>query len=106
MLLLIGAALIGATWCALLGLILASRLTAGRWLANAVVTERITVSLIAGFALGLDCVELHSAPSSAGATSKHEVVLLLATLGGFALMWTWFRLCEAARPDQRRRPGG
>jgi hypothetical protein len=106
MLLMIGTGLIGATWCVLLGLILASRLTSGLWLADAAVTERITVSLIAGLASGLVCVELHPSSAPAGATSTIEVVLLLATLGGFALMWAWFRLCAGAGSDRQRRPGG
>ena len=106
MLLLIGAGLIGATWCALLGLILASRLTAGQWLANAVVTERISVSLIAGFAIGLICVELHPSSAPPGAVSTLEIVLFLAALGGFALLWTWFRLCEGARSEPPGRHRG
>jgi hypothetical protein len=91
MLLMIGAGVIGVTWCFLLGLILASRFTTGRWLTDAAVAERITVSLIAGFAVGLICVELHPASSAAAASGTLEIALLLATLGGFALMWSWFK---------------
>jgi hypothetical protein len=104
MLLMIGAGLIGVTWCFLLGLILASRFTTGRWLTDAAVAERITVFLIAGFAVGLICVELHPASSAAAASGTLEIALLLATLGGFALMWSWFRLCEGPRSDPRHRP--
>lgn len=104
MLMVIGTGLIGVTLCVLLALIVTSRLTAGRWLADAGVTERITLSLIAGFAIGLVLVEVHLTGSPTDAPSTLEVVLLLATLGGFALLWTWFRLCEAARSDRPRSP--
>ncbi len=102
MLMVIGTGLIGVALCVLLALIVATWHNGGRWLADAVVTERITVSLIAAFAVGLVLVEMHLSGSPADSPSTLEVVLLLATLGGFALMWSWFRLCEAARSDQQR----
>jgi len=104
MLTVIGTGLIGVTLCVLLALIVTSRLTAGRWLADPGVTERITVLLIAGFAIGLVLVEVHLSGSPTDAPGTLEVVLLLATLGGFALLWTWFRLCAAARSDEPRQP--
>ena len=104
MLLAIGAGSIGVTLGVLLALIVASQLTAGRWPADAVVAERITLSLIAGFAVGLVCVELDRAGPPADAPSRLETVLLLATLGGFGLLWSWFRLCVAARSDEPRPP--
>lgn len=105
MLLVIGAGLIGAAWFVLLGLIVASRLTAGRRLADGVVAERITVSLIAALAIGLICVELHPTGRPPEASSPLEVALLLATLGGFALLGAWFWLCRGVRSDRQRRPG-
>jgi hypothetical protein len=102
MLVVFGTGLIGVTLCVLLALIAATRLNGDRWLADAMITERITLSLIAAFATGLVCVEMHLSGSPADSPSTLEVVLLLATLGGFALLWSWFRLCEAARSDERQ----
>jgi hypothetical protein len=69
-----------------------------------VVSERITLSLIAGFAGGLVCVALDQSGAPADPPSRLETVLLLATLGGFALLGSWFRLCVAARADAPRPP--
>jgi len=97
MLLLIGAGLIGLTLSILLALIVVSQLTGGRWPADAVVAERVTLSLIVGFVSGLVCVALDQ--SGADPPSRRETLLLLITLGGFALLAPWFRPGASARAD-------
>ena len=96
MLAVIGASLIGAAVLVLLALIALSR-TPWRWLAGAGVAELITTGLVGALAVGMLCIELHRRALPVDAPDRIEVGMLLATLFGFALMWSWFRICGASR---------
>jgi hypothetical protein len=108
MLTVIGATLIGAAVVVLLALIALSRAARWRWLASAGVAERITTGLVVCLVLGMVCIELHRRALPADAPDSIEVVMLLATLFGFALMWSWFQLCGASRfeTDHPDHPNG
>jgi hypothetical protein len=108
MLAVVGASLIGAAVVALLVLIVLSRTARWRWLASAGVAERITAGLVGGLAAGMVCIELHRQALPEDATDRFEVGMLLTTLLGFALLWSWFQLCGAGRPkpDQLHHPNG
>jgi hypothetical protein len=102
----VGASLIGAAVVALLALIGVSRMERWRWLASAGVAERITGGLAGCLAVGMVCIELHRRGLPADAPDSFEVWMLLATLFGFALMWSWFQLCGRRRfeTDQPHSP--
>ena len=106
MLAVVGASLIGAAVLVLLALIALSRTARWRWLASAGVAERITTGLVGCLAIGMVCIELHRRALPADAPDRFEVGMLLATLFGFALMWSWFQLCGASRfkTDQPHHP--
>jgi hypothetical protein len=108
MLAVVGASLIGAAVVALLVLIGLSRTARWRWLASAGVAERITIGLVGCLAAGMVCVELHRQALPADASDSIELIMLLATLFGFVLMWSWFQLCGASRfkTDQPQHPNG
>jgi len=99
MLAVLGSGLIGGALLVLLALILASRAGRWRWLGRPELAERIATGLIAGFAAGMGCIELHRRVVPGDGPSAMEVSMLLTTLLGFALMWWWFRL--SAQSDQR-----
>ena len=106
MLAVVGASLIGAAVAELLVLIVLSRTARWRWLASAGVAELITAGLVGCLAVGMVCIELHRRALPADAPDRFEVVMLLATLFGFALMWSWFQICGARRfkTDQPHHP--
>ena len=87
-------------------LIAFSRTPRWRWLAGAGVAELITTGLVGCLAVGMVCIELHRRALPADAPDRFEVVMLLATLFGFALMWSWFQICGASRfkTDQPHHP--
>ena len=108
MLAVVGAGLIGAAVVVLLALIGLSRTARWRWLASAGVAERITTGLVGCLAVGMVCVELQRRALPADASDRFEVCMLLATLFGFVLMWSWFQICGASRfeTDQAHHPNG
>ena len=108
MLAVVGASLIGAAVAELLGLIVLSRTARWRWLASAGVAELITAGLVGCLAVGMVCIELHRRALPADAFDRLEVGMLLATLVGFALLWSWIQLCGAGRvkTDQLHHPNG
>jgi hypothetical protein len=108
MLAVVGASLIGAAVLVLLALIALSRTAPWRWLAGAGVAELITTGLVGALAVGMLCIELHRRALPVDAPDRIELGMLLATLFGFALMWSWFRICGASRfeDDQPPHPNG
>jgi hypothetical protein len=103
-----GAGLIGAAIVVLLALIGLARTARWRWLASAGVAERITAGLVGCLAAGMVFIELHRRALPVDTSDSFEVGMLLATLFGFVLMWSWFQLCAARQPktDQAHHPSG
>jgi hypothetical protein len=108
MLAVLGASLIGAAVLVLLALIGLSRTATWRWLARPGVAELITTGLVGSLAVGMVCIELHRRALTVDAPDRIEVGMLLATLFGFALMWSWFQSCGASRleDDEPPHPNG